>query len=97
MIVILLHAMRLLPTLSLALLTGSLFAQTGVVIDRAALNGILGGSAYTETFSGYPLSSGSALYFPAITTLNSTTLINSYGPGCYEAGRVKREVSGLVN
>lgn len=78
--------MRPLYAILFAFLAGNILAQTGTVADRTTLNGILGGSAYTETFSGYPLSSGSALYFPAITTLNSTTLINSYGPGLVGPG-----------
>jgi hypothetical protein len=57
-----------------------------VVPDRPTLNGILGGSAYTETFAGYTQSAGGAMGFPAVSSLDSTTIVGTQGPNLVAPG-----------
>ncbi|MSU69384.1 MAG: PEP-CTERM sorting domain-containing protein [Opitutaceae bacterium] len=72
----------------LALLAVPVFCWGGgVVVNRPTLNGLLGGSAYTETFeSGFiTLPSGGALTF-GINLLDSSSMINSQGPNIVGPG-----------
>jgi hypothetical protein len=79
------HA-KFLGALLLAGLVTTVRGQTGgLVADRPTLNGILGGSAYTETFAGYTQSAGTATNIGA-TSLDSTTILNSQGPNLVAPG-----------
>jgi len=79
--------MRFLLPLLLAFSAGPLLAQGGnVVPNRTALNGILGGSGFTETFGGFTLASGTDLAFSGVDSFDSTSIVDSQGPNLVAAG-----------
>ena len=57
----------------------------GLVADRSTLAGILGASAYTETFEEYSVTAGSATG-SVIGVLDNTTVANGQGPGLVGPG-----------
>jgi hypothetical protein len=71
----------------LVLLVGPLMGQSGsTVASQTALNAILGSSAFTETFQGYTLASGTAVTATGVTSLDSTSIVNAQGPGLVGRG-----------
>jgi len=84
----------------LALVAGPLMGQSGsTVANQTALNGILGSSAYTETFQGLALASGTAAVAPGFTSLDSTSIldfetIGVAGPGLVGPGVIYSAPNG---
>jgi hypothetical protein len=79
--------LKLLRPLLLALLVAPFLARgQTLVADRPTLNGILAGSAFTETFQGFTLFPGIGQVFTGVNTVDSTSIMNSEGPGLVAPG-----------
>ncbi len=77
---------RFVLPLLLTCFVGPLRGQAGgLVADRPTLNALLGGSGFTETFGGYILAPGTA-YNTGVSTLDSTSIVNSQGPNLVSPG-----------
>jgi hypothetical protein len=65
-------------------LTGPALAQ--VIADRTTLNSLVGASGKTVDFESYSVASGGAIVLSSVSTLDSTTVVNSQGPNLVPAG-----------